>query len=343
MKICKLLVAFLAILLFLGSCGDQLLNDEFKGGDWFYLENDGAVMPVWVRGNTSSNVFVVFLHGGPGYTSMDVPVSTAFKELHTEYAFVYFDQRGSGSAQGNARPESFTVEQFVEDLQKLVYLIRHKYNNPTLFLMGHSWGGTLGTAYLLEADNQRYISGWVEIDGGHNSVDGTIHSWEWAVDRANEKIASGVDATYWQNEIKWYANTAPLHKFPNPLERHVKNIQRLNGYYYNSSNESELILFASPLSPFSLLINNNNVLGNVNFETLNLSPEMHKIKTPSLVLWGRHDGILPVIMAYDAFDNLGTDNADKYLHIFEYSAHNPMFEEPEDFVVKVKEFIEKYK
>lgn len=343
MKKYKQIFIVFIITLFLVNCDDQFLNNEYKGGDWFYLENAGAIMPVWVRGNTSSNVFVIFLHGGPGYTSLDVSVSTAFKELHREYAFVYFDQRGSGAAQGNAKPESFTVEQFVEDLQKLVHLIRYKYNNPTLFLMGHSWGGSLGTAYLLEMSNQNYVSGWIEVNGGHNLVDGTIHSWEWVINRANEKISYGVDAAYWQNEINWYTNTAPLFKAPDPIERHGKNVQKLNGYYHNSSNKPELIYFASPLSPFGFLFNSYNVIRNVNFETFNLSPQMHKIKTPSLVLWGRHDGILPVVMAYDAFDNLGTDNADKYLYIFEYSAHNPMFEEPEDFVANVKVFIDKYK
>ena len=76
---------------------------------------------------------------------------------------------------------------------------------------------------------------------------------------------------------------------------------------------------------------------------LNLSPEMHKIKIPALVLWGRHDGSLPVELAQDAYDNLGTAENDKYMHIFEYSGHTPFLEEEKDFIEKVKEFIEKYK
>ena len=81
---------------------------------------------------------------------MSTAIEPAFKKLEEDYAFVYYDPRGSGEAQGNAKPESFTVEQFVKDLEQLVYLVRHKYNNPTLFLMGHSWGGGLGKAFLLE-------------------------------------------------------------------------------------------------------------------------------------------------------------------------------------------------
>ena len=282
MKKYMMLLILLSIL-FLSSCDTQFLNNEYEGGDWFYLENAGAVMPVWVRGNTSSDVFVIFLHGGPGGSSLDLAISSAYKNLHKEYAFVYFDQRGSGASQGNAKPESLTVDQFVEDLQKLVHLIRYKYNNPALFLMGHSWGGSLGTAYLLETRSQQYISGWIEINGGHNLVDGIKHSWEWVKTRADEKINDDIDVSYWQNEINWYNNTAPIFGMPSPLERHVKNLQKLNGYFHNSSNEPDIVLFSSPLVPFGLLIGSSIVVRELNLETFNLSPEMNKITTPSLI------------------------------------------------------------
>ena len=93
-------------------------------------------MPVWVQGNKSSNVFVIWLHGGPGGSSMGISSLPAFEQLQNEYAFVYYDQRGSGASQGNAKLESMTLNQFVDDLKKIVHLIRHKYNNPTIFLMG---------------------------------------------------------------------------------------------------------------------------------------------------------------------------------------------------------------
>jgi pimeloyl-ACP methyl ester carboxylesterase len=74
--------------------------------------------------------------------------------------------------------------------------------------------------------------------------------------------------------------------------------------------------------------------------TLNMHPEMHKILVPVLLVWGRHDGILPVEMAQTAFDSLGAN--DKDLYIFENSAHTPHIEEQDMFVEKVKAFIEKH-
>jgi proline iminopeptidase len=75
--------------------------------------------------------------------------------------------------------------------------------------------------------------------------------------------------------------------------------------------------------------------------TLNMHPEMHKILVPTLILWGRHDGILPVEMAQTAFNSFGTTA--KKLYIFENSAHTPHIEEQDSFVKEVREFIEKYK
>ena len=34
--------------------------------DYFWVERNNAVMPVWVRGNIDSGVFIIHNHGGPG-------------------------------------------------------------------------------------------------------------------------------------------------------------------------------------------------------------------------------------------------------------------------------------
>jgi pimeloyl-ACP methyl ester carboxylesterase len=336
----NIILIILLIGFFLGACNDQLLNDEYKGGDWFYLENNGAVMPVWVRGNKSSNVFIIFLHGGPGTTSLDIAISPAHKQLQNDYALVYYDQRLSGGAQGNAKPESLTLEQFVEDLEKIVYLVRYKYKNPTIFLMGHSWGGGLGTAYLLSTENQKYISGWIGGDTAHNWEEGMILSWEWVKNKANAKIDAGIDVNYWKKELDWY-NTAS-YTWDNFLNRHVNNVDKLDGYYYNSSNNTDFPRWTAPL-PLLFFLYFNNMQKQFNLEKLNLSSQMYRITIPSMILWGRHDGIFPVELAQDAYDSLGTDSNNKYLCIFEYSAHSPLREEPDLFVFKVKEFIEKYR
>jgi pimeloyl-ACP methyl ester carboxylesterase len=328
------------------SCDDALLEKDFKGGDYFYLENDDAIMPVWVRGNKSSGVFIVFLHGGPGNTSMTYAISQAHKELQGDYALVYYDQRGSGMSQGNSKPESYTINQFTRDLDKIIAVINYKYNNPKIFLLGKSWGGAVGTAYLLDSGRQSKIAGWVEEDGSHNLKAGNPYSWEWVKTKAREKIAAGKNAAHWQSEINWYdrgIGDLDLDYFL----RHGANVNDLNGIYLNPDNDpgngfswaSPVPLFVGVQLPAVYLLNHNNF----NLKDLDLSPEMYKITIPSMVFWGRHDGTLPVPLAQNAYDNLGTAAADKYLYIFEDSAHCASFEEKDLWLSRMRTFIEKYR
>ena len=59
------------------------------------------------------------------------------------------------------------------------------------------------------------------------------------------------------------------------------------------------------------------------------------ITVPTLIVWGRHDGLIPVSHAYAAAENMPAAQ----LEIFEDSAHLPFLEEPEGFNKMLKEFL----
>ncbi|MCL2557182.1 MAG: alpha/beta fold hydrolase [Treponema sp.] len=343
----KKIALFLSVALSLSSCGTFLLHDSFRGGDWFYLENKSAVMPVWVTGNIEPKVFIIWIHGGPGGTSIVGSAMDVFEELQKDYAFVWWDQRGSGQSQGNARPDSLSLEQFVADLEMLVALIRHKYDDPTLFLMGHSWGGTLSAAFLSKPENQAGISGWISIAGAHSPLDAKPLSVEWVVQRAAGQIASGLDAAYWSGELVWYGGNPSLVDVSDAL-RHSGNVRKLNGFIHEPSNAPALsfplLLFASSHS-LATILNANSVERHLwpRIAGLDLHPRMRGIKTPSLILGGRHDGIVPFQIAEMGHGSLGADPAHKFLHIFEDSAHSPPWEEPELFSRLVSEFVERHR
>ena len=329
------------LLLPLSSCQKILLERDYNEGDFFYLENNKAVMPVWVKGNKESGIFVVYLHGGPGLTSNTYANSPAYKRLQEDYAFVFWDQRTSGASQGNPQKEDLSIDQYVEDTEKLIALIKNLYGVEKVFLIGKSWGGCLGTAYLIKEDNQDNIYGWIEIDGAHNLKDGVTLAREWVKTRAQEKISQGEDVGYWEGELRWYDSDPEINT--SYQMRHGKNLNKLNGIYLNPEDDpGNGFPFRSPvpqLYMFNALVVNNNL----DVADIWLTPEMHKIQVPSMVLWGRHDGTLPVALAYDAFLNLGTEEGSKELHIFENSAHGCSFEEPGLFVERISVFIQKYK
>ena len=339
----KHILFIISLLLLLSACNNEELD---KQGEYFFLSNKGADMPVWVRGNDSANVFIIHLHGGPGGSSITEAQDRVFVSLEASYSMVYWDQRGSGASQGNAKPETMNMAQFVEDLNKLVAVLQKKYTNPRLFLMGHSWGGTLAAAYLTTSDYQKNFKGWIEIDGGHNFKKGLDLSRQWAMNYADSAIAKNMQVSFWQDALKWY-EAHPVLDTKDLVETHANQyIRKANGYIYNPGNPNILYFTGGNiLSPAGELASSEYAQKTLFATELTkgYSDEMYKITIPSLILWGRHDGILPVEMATDAFTHLGTDSLDKYLTIFEESAHNLPREEPLDFRMAVNNFVEKYK
>jgi len=103
------------------------------------------------------------------------------------------------------------------------------------------------------------------------------------------------------------------------------------------------LLFRSPESPFAYLAVNAGYADESmytdasSFEALSFSDEMDAIETPTLLLWGRYDGIVP-IEAMDAAQRSLT-NAPVETAVFERSAHFPFLEEPEPFAQTVLDFV----
>ena len=77
------------------------------------------------------------------------------------------------------------------------------------------------------------------------------------------------------------------------------------------------------------------------FKDISFTDRLNEITIPSLVLWGKHDIIVPAVYAQEAYENLGSNH--KELFIFEKSGHSPMATEPDLFAEKVIDFINLYK
>ena len=321
------------------SCRQEELNRE---GDYFFLRNKGADMPVWVVGNKASGTFVIFLHGGPGNGGITQAITVADRALQQKYAFVYWDQRGSGTSEGNADPATFTTGQFVEDLGQLVDLVIAQYHPAKLILLGHSWGGALGTAYLIEGRNKDRIRGWIEVDGGHDWKRANALGKAFVIDYANQQIQAGQQADFWRKAIRWYAENELTER---TLPVHVLLEQKAHGYVYDEATDTGAdlpwtdLIFYSPLS-LAGYFNFVQVENHMAFIHTDYTPRLGQINTPTLVLWGRHDGLFPYPIAEETLANLGTDPARKRLVSFEKSAHSPAGEEPLKYVAAVEAFID---
>jgi proline iminopeptidase len=317
-------------------------------GDFVYLRIAGADLPVWVRGNVDSGVFIVWLSPGPG-DPYEVMRGAATGALEEDYAVVYWDQRGCGSAQGNPSPASFTMDQFVADTDAVVELVRQRHRPRSIFLVGHSWGGTLATAYLLDRERQDKIAGFIDLGGNHDFPRVFEMKLSWLDDWAAERIAASDEVGHWQDIRSWIASDPPLTRAA--FDRWAGEIDRTHAAFHDGSDDFDVdfdLLFRSPQSPLAyLMINRDYVTGSLYHDdeamrSLAYADRMGEITVPVLALWGEGDGIVPLDAGLDALAHLGTPAADRDLVVIPDAAHFTFLEQPDAFVDAVTTFVSRH-
>lgn len=337
MKLRFALTVTLALLV--GACGSP--------GDMVFVRSLNADLPLLVQGNVASRKMVIFIHGGPGGTGVTRYASAAFQALGESFAVASYDQRMAGLAQGNPASDSLGLDQHVRDLDLVVEVLRQRYPDTKFYLLAHSWGGALATAYLANGTQQAKIAGWMPTDAAYDMVTSLRQSREWAIARAQDRIAQGKDVSLAQEALAWYGETPTITGAR--LVKHFTFITKLGAYIHNPATADKLnaaqVLFFGPYSMPSESINLAQTFQHFALDqlaSLDLGDRLPAITLPSLVMGGRHDGSVPVAASQAIYARLGTAAADKTLKIFEQSAHRPMDDEPQAFVAAVKEFLTRY-
>ena len=113
------------------------------------IQVNGTRLHAEAFGHADSALLVV-IHGGPG---SDYRYLLNCKEFADKgFRVVFYDQRGSGLSQRHSK-DSYSIELMADDLGAV---IGHYKTHPgqKVFLLGHSWGAMLATAYINEHPDQ---------------------------------------------------------------------------------------------------------------------------------------------------------------------------------------------
>lgn len=77
----KKIIATSIILSCIIDCQEETVLITNDASDHFFLKNNGAEMPVFVKGNTSSGTFISNLHGGPSGGAISTDEFNIYKEV----------------------------------------------------------------------------------------------------------------------------------------------------------------------------------------------------------------------------------------------------------------------
>ena len=349
MKMKGIIGLMIAVSTVLISCKKEA-NISTAMEETFYVRSGGSDMPAFVYGNGSSKVFILVLHGGPGGSGLEYRGGSYSEQLEEKYAMVYWDQRHQGNSHGHLTANEVTIDAMVEDTRAVIKSLKDRYGQDiSVFLMGHSWGGTLGTAYMIKENYQHELKGWIEVDGAHDIPMLNIELVKMIQTIGGQEVAAGNNISDWQEMID-YVNTLDTNNITfeqsGTLNGYGHRIEGLLSQLKQADNPSTGLLRYLFLSP------NNPAISGVTgvslpesfmneVEKKSMTAELNKITIPTLIQWGKYDFVVPPALGYSAYNNISSDN--KYLKIYEHSAHSPMNNEPDLFVKDIVDFVEAHK
>lgn len=287
----------------------------------------GVEQWIQIRGHDRANPLLLVLHGGPGVPEM--PFEFVNAELETRFTVVQWDQRGAGkSFSGNIPPASMTIDQLVADTDELIDLLRRRFRQERIFLMGHSTGTIIGV--IATARRPEAIRAYIGISQVADLHATETILYDFAMRSANEKndraalrelgeIGPPPFATAHQLQIsqKWVNKFAP-DRFG------AIAVERLK------------LLFLSPVCTLGDLWR----MGRGakfsfdhlwrEFFSVDLFRQVPRLDVPVYFFEGRDDHVVTAEVASRYFAGLDAPRGKRFVW-FEHSAHWPQLDEPEKF------------
>ncbi|TYP77102.1 alpha/beta fold hydrolase [Aquimarina intermedia] len=301
-----------------GMHAQQKIHDDFEP-QLFTI--NGYNINIETRGSGGP---IVFIAGGPG-DSHDY-LQGNFGSYYKSNQVVFFDGLGRGLSDDAKDAKEYSVANDVEILEE----IRKVLDLEQWSVVGHSYGTIVAQAYAIKYPKK--VSKMILISGFHsglmwqancdsyNQYAKTHFPQKWkTIDSLRKKGFISRDSlfskVYGSLPVKYvyYHNT----KLKQPMPKKVKRSWNAEVYYGIVGDDADFHVTGS--------------MGAIDFRK-----QLSQIKTPTLVVAGRYDGVSTPEFAM------------QYKHympqaefvMFENSGHNPYLEEPEKFFKLFDEFLE---
>jgi pimeloyl-ACP methyl ester carboxylesterase len=104
---------------------------------------NGSQQWISIRGHDTSNPVLLFLAGGPGGSQLST-ARFALSSLEQHFVIVNWEQPGAGKSFDAVNRNELTPERYIEDAHALVQLMRQRFNEEKVYVLGESWGSALG-------------------------------------------------------------------------------------------------------------------------------------------------------------------------------------------------------
>jgi len=141
--------------------------------------------------NEPNHPILLFLHGGPGGTS--VPAEAAWKPWEEHFTVVHWDQRGAGrtfARNGEEGCGPLSLDLMVRDALEVVEFLLAQLDRPRLLVVAHSWGSALGV-HMLKRRPERFAA-FVGTGQVVNGQQNELYNYRRCIERARRLGATDI-------------------------------------------------------------------------------------------------------------------------------------------------------
>lgn len=312
----------------LGESGQQLPNSITSLEK---VDLGGVNQWLIIRGQDMSNPVLIFLSGGPG-ASESGRVLRFNKELEKHFTVVIWEQRGCAKSYPARHPKSdLTIEQYVSDVIELSELLRERFNEQKIYLVGHSWGTVIGVRAVQQRPElfHAYIGSAQMVDV--RETDQVIY--EAVLDHSQKSGDTDFVATLEKQGPPPYFGKNPIKPYATLFGREysIYEVPNIKDPEYRADGDAIILMLKQP--EYGWFDRLNYLLGLVTtFNTV--YPQLQEIDfredatdfdLPVYLILGRHDMNNPLQIPEGYFEMIQAPK--KELYIFEESGHGMIWEE----------------
>lgn len=151
----------------------------------------GTEQWITIRGHDADKPVLLYLGiGGPGAGGF--PASAlVLKPLEEYFVVVNWDQPGTGKSYGAVPIETLTVDKFISDAHELTLLMKERFGEDKIYVLGLSWGTILGTKLVQQypQDYYAYIGTGQMVNTTENDRIGYRLALQLAQDQGDQRLA----------------------------------------------------------------------------------------------------------------------------------------------------------
>ena len=353
----QLSLMFLLSSLLITGCTKEEFQLQERSNKIFHVKNGDYMIPVLVRGNTTSKKIILFIQGGPGSNTLDfatIDYPGWKNTLEKDFAIAYYEQRGMGNIQGNFKSSTNLLDIYLEDLHKVAIFLKQSYNADVIML-GHSFGGGLMYRYMLKYDSSAVPVKFIAASAPATTDEDDLR-WdfrrEFLLNTANIEIARGNNTAEWQKVLLWLDEHPQIRKIEGDEPYKVMNewnqfVEDLVYAYYPEKSLTAgnylRAIFASPYNPLQAYLKGNykDEIASQIIRDENEAPlitQLSGITQPILLITGLFDDVCPPEELKYIYN--GISSPDKKISIIDKAGHEVYNHQAEEFNNQLKDFVQ---